>query len=175
MAEGYRIKDDGIYFVTFTVVGWLDVFTRRIYQEILIDSLEFCQSHKNLKLYCYCIMPNHLHFVGNSENGSLAHVLKVLKSYTAREIMRKIKVNQEESRRVLFIEQFRKYAKKHKKAEMQFWQHGSHCFYLYSNWMIDQKINYIHNNPVVAGFVNEPYEWRMISANSNGPLKIEAL
>ena len=41
--------------------------------------------------------------------------------------------------------------------------------------MMDQKMNYIHKNPVVAGFVNEAQEWRLSSANENSPIKIEEL
>ena len=56
MSESYKIHEDGLYFVSFAVVGWLDVFTRRVYQDILIDSLIYCQQNKELKLYCYCVM-----------------------------------------------------------------------------------------------------------------------
>ncbi len=49
----------------------------------------------------------------------------------------------------------------------------NHPFYLYSNKMIQQKVDYIHFNPVVTGFVNQPQEWRMSSANKNGPIKLD--
>ena len=42
MSESYKIHNDGLYFVSFAVVGWLDVFTKRAYQDILIDSLIYC-------------------------------------------------------------------------------------------------------------------------------------
>lgn len=76
MSEKYKIHEDGLYFVSFSVVGWIDVFTRRDYQEILICSIEFCQKHKGLKIYCYCIMPNHIHFISISENDSLTNILR---------------------------------------------------------------------------------------------------
>jgi putative transposase len=63
MSEKYKIHQDGLYFLSFSVVGWVDVFTRRVYQEILIDSIAYCQKHKGLKIYCYCIMPSHVHFI----------------------------------------------------------------------------------------------------------------
>lgn len=46
----------------------------------------------------------------------------------------------------------------------QFWQHDNRPIALWSAEVIDQKANYLHNNPVVAGFVNEPHEWRYSSA-----------
>ena len=48
----------------------------------------------------------------------------------------------------------------------------NHQFYLYSNEMINQKVNYIHENPVEAGFVNFAHEWRLSSANENSPIKV---
>ena len=118
-------------------------------------------------------MPNHIHFIANSENGSLTTNLRAMKSFTAKEIMKAISENTEESRKELFLHQFNYYGKKNKDAEMQFWKHDNHAFYLYTNPMIDQKINYIHQNPVEAGFVNEAHEWRLSSANPDSPIKME--
>jgi putative transposase len=69
MSEKYKTHSDGLYFVSFSVVGWLDIFTRKEYQDILIDSITFCQAKKNLKIYCYCIMPSHVHFTFVCKNG----------------------------------------------------------------------------------------------------------
>ena len=175
MSESYKIHEDGLYFVSFAVVGWLDVFTRRTYQDILIDSLVYCQQNKELKLYCYCIMPNHVHFIAHSNNGSLSDILRDMKSHTAKEIMTAINENNQESRKELFLHQFKYFGTKNKNATAQFWKHDNHPFYLYSNAMIDQKVNYIHQNPVVAGFVNEAHEWRLSSANPLSPIKMVVL
>lgn len=62
MSEKYKIFDqDRLYFVTFAVVGWVDVFTRREYRDILIESLAYCQKEKSLEIYAWCIMSNHIH------------------------------------------------------------------------------------------------------------------
>ena len=53
MSESYKIHEDGLYFVTFSVVGWLDIFTRRVYQDIFIKSIKFCQANKALKIYSF--------------------------------------------------------------------------------------------------------------------------
>jgi putative transposase len=84
MSEKYKTYSDGLYFISFSVVGWLDVFTRREYQDILIDSIEFCRKNKNLKIYCYCVMPSHVHFITYSENGELSNILRDMKSFTAK-------------------------------------------------------------------------------------------
>ena len=61
------------------------------------------------------------------------------------------------------------------KQQMQFWKHDNHPFFLYSNEMIAQKIDYIHNNPVEAGFVNFAHEWRLSSTNEDSPIKLDEL
>jgi putative transposase len=58
------------------------------------------------------------------------------------------------------------------KQKMQFWKHDNHPFFLYSNEMIQQKVDYIHYNPVEAGFVNSAHEWRLSSANEQSPIKL---
>jgi hypothetical protein len=51
-SENYRIeKQDAVYFLTFTVSDWVDVFTRMNYRSIITKSLEFCRKNKGLKLY----------------------------------------------------------------------------------------------------------------------------
>jgi putative transposase len=175
MSESYKIKKDGLYFVTFSVVGWLDVFTRRIYQDIFMDSIKFCQEKKGLNIYSFCLMPNHVHFITDSYDGSLSNILRSFKSHTAKALMTAINENPQESRKELLLHQFRYFGNKSKHNENQFWKHDNHPFYLYSSSMIEQKVNYIHNNPVKAGFVNEAHEWRLSSANPNFEIKLSTL
>lgn len=149
MSEKYKIHEDGLYFVSFSVVGWIDVFTRRTYQEILISSIEFCQLNKGLKIYCYWILPNHIHFISVSENGSLTNILRDFKAYTAKQLMKAIAENTQESRKDWMIKLFKYYGmKSSQKQNMQFWKHDNHPFFLYTPKMIQQKIDYIHQNPV---------------------------
>ena len=65
MSEGgYKIRNkDGIHFITFAVVEWVDVFTRKEYRDILLDSIKYCQNEKGLILHAWCIMSNHVHMV----------------------------------------------------------------------------------------------------------------
>ncbi|WP_343858830.1 transposase [Fulvivirga kasyanovii] len=49
--------------MTFSVVDWVNVFTRQLYRDILIDSLKYCIEHKRLEVYAYCIMSNHVHMI----------------------------------------------------------------------------------------------------------------
>jgi putative transposase len=99
-------------------------------------------------------MPSHIHFITYSENGSLSGILRDFKSFTAKKLMEAIENNLEESRKELLMNQFRFYGSiSSQKQEKQFWKHDNHPFYLFSNKVIQQKIDYIHYNPVEAGFV----------------------
>ncbi len=52
-----------IHFLSFAVVEWADVFTRKQYRDIVVNSLEFCQENKGLSLHAWCIMSNHVHLL----------------------------------------------------------------------------------------------------------------
>ncbi len=64
MSRKYKVRDqDKLHFVTFTVIQWLDVFIRREYKDILLDSIRYCQQHKGLEVWAYCIMSSHAHWI----------------------------------------------------------------------------------------------------------------
>ena len=92
MGRKYKFYDNTkLYFVTFTVVDWIDIFTRRAYIEIIYDSFRFCQRKKNLELYAYCIMTNHIHLIMGTETGLLTDIVRDFKSFTSRHIRKAIK------------------------------------------------------------------------------------
>ena len=62
MSTGYKIgKDDSAYYLTFQVIGWVDLFTRQVYRDIVVESIKFCQANKGINLFAYVIMSNHVH------------------------------------------------------------------------------------------------------------------
>jgi len=70
----YKIRDqDKIYFVTFSVVQWIDVFTRSVYKEILIENLKYCQGNKGLEIYAWCLMSNHIHLIVGRDGQEKIH------------------------------------------------------------------------------------------------------
>ncbi|MDX1629593.1 MAG: transposase [Fulvivirga sp.] len=90
---GYKIRnEEGMYFVTFTVVGWIDVFTRKVYKDVIIDSLKYCQREKGLILHAFVIMSNHLHLIISAKEGAvLSDIIRDFKKYTAKAIIKLIK------------------------------------------------------------------------------------
>lgn len=173
MSEKFKTVEGGLYFITFSVVGWIDLFIRREYQDLLVENIRFCQDFKGLELFCYCIMSSHLHCIASRKQGKLSGLLRDFKSFTAKELLKMIQDNPMESRKEWMLQQFRHYGSvSPQNQEYQVWKHDNNPFWLESAWMIDQKTDYIHNNPVEAGFVNEPHEWRLSSANPQSPIKV---
>lgn len=163
---------DELYFVTLTVTDWIDVFTRRIYSDFIIENLSWCQQNKGLCIYAYVIMTNHIHMVANVPEGSLGDVLRDFKTYTSKELVKLIRSNASESRADWMLRAFEKAgAKNPLNKNHQFWQNGNYPVLLYSPAVIDQKIDYIHENPVKAGFVGSAHEFWYSSANAESPLK----
>ena len=163
---GYRIKNEnGLYYITFATVGWVDVFTRKIYNDILIDSLKYCISEKGLRLFTYVIMSNHIHLICSSRSGfNLSDIIRDFKKYTAKQIIKSIQT-EAESRREWMMVIFEKAGKSNPNNKTyQLWRQDNHPIELYSNRVIDQKIDYIHNNPVRARWVKQAEDYLYSSA-----------
>jgi putative transposase len=167
MSRKYKIRDqDKLYFVTFTVIHWLDIFVRREYRDIFLDSLRYCQKNKGLEVCAYVIMSSHVHMIiGRNSDPGLDGIIRDIKRYTAVAIINAIKQNPKESRRELFIWMFERAGKRYShNKKYQFWQQHNHPIELNTNEMIQQRLDYIHNNPVEAGIVLSPEDYLYSSA-----------
>jgi len=98
MSRNYKFHNpEGLYFISFAVVGWLDVFTRNDYKEILLESLRFCQKNKGMEIHAWCIMSSHVHLVFRSINGQKPELLiGDLKRFTSKAIIKTIKESKKE-------------------------------------------------------------------------------
>ncbi len=180
MSRKYKVRDrQQLYFITISVVQWIDVFTRTEYKDILIDSLKFCQKEKGLVIYAWCIMTNHLHLIiSQKDETHLENIIRDFKKYTSVHIVRAIENNHIESRKKWLLWMFSKLAKQSSKhLKYCFWQEGFHPIELSDNYLMDQKLEYIHQNPVKAGIVYNPEDYIYSSAldyaGKNGLLKLE--
>ncbi len=175
----YRIwEQHELNYVTLTVVGWIDVFTRQRYRDIVLESLRYCQKQKGLHVVGYVLMSNHLHMVVYTEGYALSDVLRDFKKFTATQILKSIE-NETESRREWLLYMFKFYAKHNSdNRHYQFWQQDNHPIALWTLEVIWQKLTYIHYNPVRAGLVAEPWHYLYSSAsdyyvNKKGLIDIE--
>jgi len=181
MSRNYKIQNpEGIYFLSFATVGWIDVFTRPLYKDLFIDSLRYCQQHKGLILHAWCIMSNHVHLIVSAPEKKLSDIIRDLKKFTSKKITEEIALNPEESRKEWMLAIFRNAGNYNRNNEIyQFWQQNNMPIEIYSNEVIKQKLDYVHQNPVVAGFVTEaiyyPYSSAYDYGGGNGLLELALL
>ena len=154
------------YFVMATVVNWIPVFGNPNVAKIIFDSLAFLQREKRIMLHAYVLMENHLHLIVQADN--LSKELANLKSFTVRQnIDYFIAQNNQYS-----LKQFALHKLPHRTdRDYQFWQEGVHPEQIHSQAIYEQKIQYIHENPVWRGYVDEPEHWRYSSARNYAGLQ----
>ncbi len=168
MSHQYKARNlEGLYFITCTVVDWIDVFTRASYKQEIVESLRYCQQQKGLLLYAWCLMPSHLHLIaGAREGAAVAAIIRDFKKFTSRRFLDLIQT-EPESRREWLLQRFR-YAGTHlqRVTNYKLWQDGYHPIELTSNAMQRQKLDHLHRNPVTDLTVAEPEHYVYSSASN---------
>jgi putative transposase len=158
-------QHDQLYFVSFATVNWIDVFVRRIYCDIVVDSLKYCIENKGLELYAWVIMSNHVHLIMSTKDGNLSNIMRDLKRHTSKTILKAIEENAQESRREWMLYMFGRAGQYNSNNEQyQFWQQSNHPVELSTYQMLQQRLDYLHNNPVKSGAVEYPHEYLYSSA-----------
>ncbi len=182
MSSKYKVGDDAIpHFVTFTVVGWIDIFSREVYKEKILESLNYCIQHKGLTVHAWIIMTNHIHLIISSSKNKIAEIVRDIKKYTSRQIIELIIQNPQESRKEWILNIFSFVGKGNKSnKDYQFWQQDYHPIELNTNEKLIQRLVYLHENPVRSGLVWEAWHYKYSSAidyysNEKGLLKIEPI
>jgi REP element-mobilizing transposase RayT len=168
LESGYKIRDPwAIHFVTCTIVDWVDLFTRSTYSDIIIDNFRFYQQQRNLEIYGYVIMSNHIHALLRQPESRwrLQDTLRDFKKMTARQIIQGVQ-SLPESRRDWINHRFEWNAKQQSNRFIhQVWTDNNHPEEIFSYKFFNQKLVYTHMNPVRAGLVEEPQYWRYSSAS----------
>lgn len=172
---GYQISDQyATYFLTFTVVGWVDLFTRSACVQILIDSFSYCQKNKGLILYGYVIMGSHLHLLAcaREDSSGLSAIIRDFKRHTSTQLLAWMKHNLKESRRDWLDVVFAYHGKFNPNNDVyQIWQQNSRPMICLTPNFTLQKLNYIHQNPVKAGLVYRAEDYRYSSARNYAGFK----
>lgn len=166
-AEGYKIRDQSAtHFLTFTIMGWINIFSRKLYRDIILDSVQFCRKNKGLHVGGYVIMSNHIHFIWTATNNNLSDIIRDFKTYTSKEITQAIK-NEPESRRSWLLYMFNYYANRTNANDyFKVWTGNNHPEEILSHSFMKTKLDYIHENPVRAGLVAEPHHYLYSSASN---------
>jgi len=162
MRTRYKIVENEYpYFMTWTINGWLPLFTRDWAVNEIFESWRFLQNANEMELLGYCILENHLHLI--VVGPSIANSVARSRSFTARKIIDHLEKRGEKN----ILRQLDYQMLKHKTdREHQLWQEGKQPKQIRSDDVMWQKLEYIHYNPVRRGYVDDPLHWRYSSARN---------
>lgn len=162
---GYKIRNqDATHFLTFTIAGWVDIFSRQRYRDIVLESFSFCRKRKGLMLGAYVIMSNHIHTIWTARNNNLSDLLWDFKTYTSKAITASV-VTEPESRKEWLLYMFHFFANgTNANEQFKVWTGDNHPEEIFSHSFLRSKLNYIHLNPVRAGLVSAPADYLYSSA-----------
>ena len=182
MSSKYKVGEDALpHFVFFSVVGWINIFSRKQYKELFVESLKYCQENKGLVLHAWVLMTNHVHLIISSNENKLENIVRDLKKYTSKQIIKAVQVNNRESRKLWMLNIFSFTGKNNNNnKEFQFWQQDYHPIELNTVEIMKQRLNYLHENPVRSGLVWEPWHYKYSSTldyytNEHGLVNVEHL
>ena len=160
--ERYRITSDAaVYYVTYSVVEWLPVFTSEAAFRIITDSFNYCHKEKGLRINAFVIMPTHLHaivFSVDFRSEPLAAALTDFRKFTGRRLSDYCR----EFMPPCFHQTLLDCAGEDR--ERRFWQPSRHPIAVQTEKFWRQKLDYLHENPVRKGLVRRSRDWRYSSA-----------
>ena len=158
----YKIYEEQYpYFITSTIKDGLPLLSKPALANVVLESLTYLHTERKITVYGYVIMGNHFHAIVKGED--LAKQLRLTKSFMARSMVDVMK--EKGNSRLLSQIAFRKL--RHKlRSDYQVWDEGFHPKQIFNNKMMNQKLEYMHFNPVKAGFVDRPEHWRYSSARN---------
>jgi REP element-mobilizing transposase RayT len=175
VSRKYKFHDpEGLYFITFATVGWIDVLTRREYRDIVVDSLRYCQEKKGLELFGWVIMTNHVHLLARARPGfELAAIMRDLKKFTSSSIHKAILESSVESRREWMLKLLEEAGRANgNNVNFQLWQQNNQPLIMDTPEAVERAVEYIRDNPVKEGLVAEPEAYMYSSAYQPGLLKL---
>jgi REP element-mobilizing transposase RayT len=166
MSRGYKFREqDQLYFISFVVVNWIDLFIRDEYKHIMLDSWRHCQQHKGLEIYGWCMMTSHIHMIIGTHGDKLENIMRDMKKHTSVALRKAIEQHPGESRKEWMLWMMTRAGKENSQnTNFQLWQQDNHPIELFNNKVTHQKLDYIHYNPVVAGIVEKPEDYLYSSA-----------
>ncbi|WP_342644719.1 transposase [Mucilaginibacter sp. CSA2-8R] len=168
MSTKYKIgNQDKRYFVSFAVVHWIDLFVRPGYVHVMLDSWQYCRRHKGLETYGWCIMSSHVHMIIGTVKNDMPDILRDMKRHTSQQLRQAIQTHPQESRREWMLWMMERAGRKNSQnTGFQLWQQDNHPIECTTHAILHQKLDYLHQNPVVAGLVEPPQDCLYSSARN---------
>lgn len=146
----------GHYFLTFVVHDHIEIFTQDKYLIILRLVLNRLQSSGYVLTIAYVFMKTHVHFVVYSDD--TIKFVREFKRLTATFIKKQLLADD--------IQLLDKFVDEY--GNFSLWTNKNMPKYIYSHRFLEQKVNYIHYNPVKAGYVDNIEDWKWSSASRTG-------
>ena len=165
--ENPTIEQQACYYLTFNIVEWIDIFTRPVFKQIIVESLNYFIEKKGLIVYGWCLMTNHLHLIAQAKEGfSLQVLMNEFKKFTTKIILEDIDA-EPEVRRNWIMKKFEQAGRLLKLTDkFQVWQTESHSIYLEleNTDRINDQLHFIHDNPVRDRIVTSAEDYVYSSA-----------
>ena len=155
-----RDLNAGTYFLTLTIQRWYYIFDRHNRWDILAHSIRHCQAHKNLEVFGYVFMLNHIHVIARAPD--VGGFLRDFKRHTSRSLQRNL-ARHEPAVLELFTSD---------DGSCKFWKMSNAPRAIENEEFYIQKLRYIHFNPVRKGYVERPEYWKWSSANPESPIAL---
>ena len=144
LSMGLRLpgqESETCFFVTTSFIDHQRLGNIEGVYESLGEAFRFCLEKNDAKLLSYVFMPSHLHAVLLLEGGKLAGLMRDTKKYTAEKSLKQYAI------------------------QGKLWQPRYDRVVIWTRQVLATKVTYIHNNPVKAGLVAEPEDWKWSSAS----------
>jgi REP element-mobilizing transposase RayT len=145
-----------LYFITASVIDWKHLFITPEYANIPLNSLAWLQQQKRILLFAFVIMPSHLHAVVKPEEATIAETLQQFGSFTAHEILKKLRTSNQLALLNVFHQN-----RRDQRHEHSIWQ-DIQAKNIYSIDFLQQKLEYIHQNPIAK-------EWKLVNDRADYP------
>ncbi len=143
MGKKFKFRDNNrLYFVTFTITNWIDLFIRNDYRNIVINSIKYCQTNKGLVVYAYSIMTSHIHMILGTNKIGFSDLMRDMKGFMSRKLKAAIINNDHESRKEWLIDLF---CDKNTK-QFNIWQPESHPIELDNNKIIEKGEDWTYSS-----------------------------
>ena len=157
-----NLTEERIFFVTTTVVRFLNVFKDNNACDILINNIKYYQKLYNYTIQAYVIMPSHFHWIVLTDPvyGTISDIMRDIKRNSSKEITEYLKDNSKY--RYIFEQE----AVLYKNQVMKFWMRRFDDEVIRNEKMFWEKLIYIHNNPVKKELVLKPEDYRYSSARN---------
>jgi len=145
-----------LYFINASIIDWKHLFITPDYVNIILNSLAWMQQKKRIQLFAFVIMPSHLHTILKPESDSIGQIVQQFGSFTAHEILKKLRADNQKELLDLFQQE-----KRDQRHEHSIWQ-DIQAKNIYSMEFLQQKMEYIHQNPIAK-------EWKLVEDRADYP------